>query len=232
MDQNGFEFKPLRANIAPAPSNNPPFSMLQRPNNSRKPFSFIQTQSRNNTENHSAPSTSQIPQISTTRRHVEPRMKQEPSEHTSLFPNARQQHTLIPQARNESKMQPPSHSHKLRAFTMMPPTYDNQSSFDTPQYSSSPKGSFNVHHDSRSYAHSNPNQSQEPLRSHSVAHSRSPSVQIDPDFDAEDADLSQLMSKRIREAKMVKSKLAEEVAYVLVDTRILIWFTAPRHGGA
>jgi hypothetical protein len=101
--------------------------MLQRPTNLRKPFAFIQTQSRNNAENHSAPSTSQIPQNSgSSRRQVDSlRMKQEPNDNHGIFPNARhhpqeQQPSLIPQPRNEAKTQ----SNKLRAFTMMTPAYD------------------------------------------------------------------------------------------------------------
>jgi hypothetical protein len=127
MDQ-GFDFKALRN---PTASNTAPFSMLQRPTNLRKPFAFIQTQSRNNTENHSVPSGSHgFSDAESSRRHVEPlRMKQEPNDHNSntAFSNARnhqQQPSLIPQPRNETKTQ----SNKLRAFTMMAPTpsYDRQ----------------------------------------------------------------------------------------------------------
>ncbi|KAJ7739045.1 hypothetical protein DFH07DRAFT_943990 [Mycena maculata] len=219
MDQNGFDFKALRMNTAQPAPNNPPFSMLQRPTqNLRKPFSFIQTQSRNNAEN-----TSQIPQ-SSRRQGDQPRMKQEQNDHNPIFPNPRhQQHTLIPQPRHETKTQ--SQSHKLRAF--MTPTYDERSlqqpfSADPPQYSSSPKASSHKFRpESHSYTHpSASNQTQE--RTHSpVPRSRSPSVHFEPDFDAEDADLSQLMTKRMREAKLVKSKLAEErLATAALESRL------------
>ncbi|KAJ7451799.1 hypothetical protein B0H11DRAFT_309581 [Mycena galericulata] len=234
MDQNGFDFNALRMNTAPTAPNNPPFSMLQRPaQNSRKPFSFVQTQSRNNTENRSVASVSQIPQVTGTgRRQVDPpRMKQEPNEHNSIFPSTRnhqqqQQHTLIPQLRNEAKPQSHSQSQKLRAFT----TYDERSSqqpfsVDPPQYSSSPKvPSHKFRPESHGYAHSVVNLSQEPLhplRSPSIPHSRSPSLHFDPGFDAEDADLSQLMTKRMREAKLVKSKLAEQrLATATLESRL------------
>ncbi|KAJ7141340.1 hypothetical protein C8R44DRAFT_244833 [Mycena epipterygia] len=234
MDQNGFDFKALRMNTTPteAASSNPPFSMLQRPTNSRKPFAFIQTQSRNNAENHCMPSTSQIPQFSgSSRRPADPsRMKQEPSEsHLPMFPNARnhqqQQHSLMPLPRNEVKTQSHSTSHKLRAFAMMAPAHNEQPSqqlFDAPQYSSSPKlSSFKSRPESHNYPHSSIDQSQQRLISPSIPQSRSPSVQFDPGFDAEDADLSQLMTKRMREAKMVKSKLAEErLATAALESRL------------
>ncbi|KAJ7045960.1 hypothetical protein C8F04DRAFT_1388497 [Mycena alexandri] len=221
MDQNGFDFKALRMNTAPTAPSNPPFSMLQqRPTNLRKPFAFIQTQSRNSTENHSASSAPQIPQNpGSTRRHVEPlRMKQEPNDHHA-FPNARHpqsQQSLIPQPRNELMK---TQSHKLRAFTTATPTYDehhdsSQPPFDAPQYFSSPKAPFKN-------AHSNVNRSQEPTHSPSVLYSRSPSLQVDQDFDVEDADLSQLMTKRMREAKMIKSKLAEQrLATATLESRL------------
>ncbi|KAJ7693440.1 hypothetical protein B0H17DRAFT_1060184 [Mycena rosella] len=241
MDQNGFDFKALRMNTAPGASSNPSFSniptylpMPQRPTNSRKPFAFIQTQSRKNAENSSVTSTSQVPQGS--RHHVDPlRMKQEPNDHAS--PHARhhpqQQQTLIPQPPNELKAQSHSQSHKLRAFTMMAPTYNDRSSqpyndrssqqpFDAPQHVSSPKpSSFNLLPESHNYPHSSLDQSQERPHSPSVPKSRSPSTQFDPDFDAEDADLSQLMTKRMREAKMVKSKLAEQrIATAALESRL------------
>lgn len=253
MDQNGFDFKALRMNTAPtaAASSNPPFSMLQRPTNLRKPFAFIQTQSSNNAENHSVPSTSQIPQLSgPSRRSTDAsRMKQEPNDsHPLMLPNARshhqQQHSLMPLPRNEVKTQSHSSSHKLRAFTMMAPVYNEQPSqqlcmcctllsvyrldsllVDAPQYSSSPKlSSFKSRPES--YPHSSLDQSQQRPHSPSIPQSRSPSLQFDPGFDAEDADLSQLMTKRMREAKMVKSKLAEEVrgAHTLIQRRIYSCF--------
>jgi hypothetical protein len=77
------------------------------------------------------------------------------------------------------------------------------------------------------------NKSQERPRSPSVPKSRSPSLQIDQDFDAEDADLSQLMTKRMREAKIIKSKLAEQVCtWLPLNAHIfthLHKFSAPRH---
>lgn len=82
---------------------------------------------------------------------------------------------------------------------------------DAPQYFPFPKAPFKNHN----YTHSYVNQSQEPPHSPSVLHSRSPSLQVDQDFDAEDADLSQLMTKRMREAKVIKSKLAEQVCACL-----------------
>ncbi|KAJ6494953.1 hypothetical protein DFH09DRAFT_1206052 [Mycena vulgaris] len=230
MDQTGFDFKALRMNTAPGSSTNPPFALLQRPPNSRKPFAFIQTQSRNNTENHSVPSTSQIPQLSgPTRRHADPpHMKQEPNDHNPMFPNARlhqqQQRTSIPQPRNDTKTQPHSQSNKLRAFTLMAPAYDDHSSqqpFDAPQYSSSPKAPLKARPESQSYPHSSDSQSHERPYTPSIPRSRSPSLQFDPDVDAEDADLSQLMSKRMREAKMVKSKLAEQrIATAALESRL------------
>ncbi|KAJ7680756.1 hypothetical protein DFH06DRAFT_1164106 [Mycena polygramma] len=208
MDQNGFDFNALRMNTAP--TNPPPFSMLQRAPNSRKPFSFIQTQSRNNPENQP---TTRMPQPSASgRRQVESlRMKQEPNESNAMFPHARQQQpTLIPQPRNETKPQ----SNKLRAFTMAYDEHRN-SSLDPPQYFSSPKPSFKVHSEIHDYTRSAP--SQEP----SVQKSRSPSLAFDQDFDAEDADLSQLMTKRMREAKLIKSKLAEQrLATAALESRL------------
>ncbi|KAF7357779.1 hypothetical protein MVEN_00823900 [Mycena venus] len=157
------------------------------------------------------------------RRQVEQlRMKQEPNDHNAniAFPNARhpqQPSSLIPQPRNEMKTQ----SNKLRAFTMMAPmpapipAYDDQNPdlsqppFDAPQYFSSPNPSSKIP-EIHNYAHSGINQSQESRRSPSVSRSRSPSLQIDQDFDTADADFSQFMTKRMRETKIIKSKLAEQ----------------------
>ncbi|KAJ6625740.1 hypothetical protein B0H10DRAFT_2211632 [Mycena sp. CBHHK59/15] len=98
---------------------------------------------------------------------------------------------------------------------MMTPAYDervSQQHFEPPQYSSPTEPSaFKVHPERHVYARSNHSQSQEkPRYSPSLTKSRSPSLHFDTEFDAEDADLSQLMNKRMREAKMVKSKLAEQ----------------------
>ncbi|KAJ7267591.1 hypothetical protein B0H12DRAFT_116565 [Mycena haematopus] len=233
MDQ-GFDFKAFRMNTAPTVSNNPPFSMLQRPTNSRKPFAFIQTQSRNNAENRSVPRTSQnissLPdESSSSRRQAEPlRMKQE-HDSDAIFPSTRHQQqpqSLIPQPRNEPKTITNKLAfNKLRAFTTMAPTqtYDDhhrdssQPPFDGPQYVSSPKPSFQ-NPESHSHSHSSFNQPQE----HRVVQSRSPSLQIDQDFDAlDDADLSQLMTKRMREAKIIKAKLAEQrLATATLESRL------------
>ncbi|KAJ6498847.1 hypothetical protein C8R45DRAFT_1093143 [Mycena sanguinolenta] len=94
-----------------------------------------------------------------------------------------------------------------------------QPPFDSPQYVSSPKPTFNP--ESHTYSHSDINPPQELRRSSPVVRSRSPSLQIDQDFDAEDADLSQLMTKRMREAKIIKSKLAEQrLATATLESRL------------
>ncbi|KAF8127336.1 hypothetical protein K438DRAFT_1949085 [Mycena galopus ATCC 62051] len=188
---------------SPTASNNPPFPML---------LAFIQTQSRNNTENHSLPSGSTLQRFSSdetssSRREVEPlRMKQEPNEHkpNTIFPNARhhqqQSPSLIPQPQNEMKTQ----SNKLRTFTMMAPT---------PTYDE--------------YHHRDSSQPPYHRRPSSVLQSRSLSLQLDQDFDADDADLSQLMTKRLREAKVIKSKLAEQhLATAALESRLCAQTTA------
>ncbi|KAJ7646858.1 hypothetical protein FB45DRAFT_891637 [Roridomyces roridus] len=81
-------------------------------------------------------------------------------------------------------------------------------SVDVPQYTSSPKASHKAYPEPQtSYI---PNQSQESRHPSIASHSRSPFMQLDQDFDAEDTDLSQLMNKRMRETKLIKSKLAEQ----------------------
>ncbi|KAF8199889.1 hypothetical protein K438DRAFT_671185 [Mycena galopus ATCC 62051] len=75
--------------------------------------------------------------------------------------------------------------------------------------------------ENHNYAHSNKNQPQDHRRPSSVLQSRSPSLQLDQDFDADDADLSQLMTKRMREAKVIKSKLAEQrLATAALESRL------------
>ncbi|KAF7305927.1 hypothetical protein HMN09_00746900 [Mycena chlorophos] len=182
MDPDGFDYKSLRS-AAPAPpaAAAAPFSMLQKPNNARKPFAFIQTQSRNQSENRQPPS--QIPQ---TRRSNEVRMKQEPHD-PSMFANMRQQPS-----------QPRVESSKVRAFTMGG-NFDEQ--FAPPRFSSPNPASLHAS-DPRIYAPS-------PAPSH-ASRSRSPSLTVEEAFDAEDADLSQLMAKRLRDAKLLKTKLAEQ----------------------
>ncbi|KAJ7071970.1 hypothetical protein C8F01DRAFT_1243071 [Mycena amicta] len=198
MDPHGFDYKALRT-AASAPSN-PPFSMLQKPNNSRKPFAFIQTQSRNLAENYPVQPPSQIPQANSARRSADvPRMKQEAHD-VPLFPGMRQS-TQIPQPRAEAKSQ----STKLRAFTMGNAVHDELSARQqfAPQHFSSPNPSSLHASESRNYGLP---QSPEPRH---IPKSRSPSL-VEEDFDAEDADLSQLMVKRMRDVKLLKTKLAEQ----------------------
>ncbi|KAF8201207.1 hypothetical protein K438DRAFT_1965725 [Mycena galopus ATCC 62051] len=96
----------------------------------------------------------------------------------------------------------------------------SQPPFDGPQYVSSPKPSFQMP-ENHNYAHSNKNQSQDHRRPSSVLQSRSLSLQLDQDFDTDDADLSQLMTKRLREAKVIKSKLAEQhLATAALESRL------------
>ncbi|KAK7005909.1 hypothetical protein R3P38DRAFT_3404589 [Favolaschia claudopus] len=164
---------------------------------------------------------------SRSRRQVEPlRMKQEPNDHNANFgfpaaqPHQQSHPSLVPQSRIDQ-------AKKLRAFTMNAPSATfhehpmkiSEPHFDSnaPQYASSPKITFET---PAIQSYSNP-PSQDPRRSSSVLQSRSPSVQIEEDYDAEDADLSQLMTKRMREAKIVKTKLAEQrLATAALESRL------------
>ncbi|KAF7321960.1 hypothetical protein MKEN_00718500 [Mycena kentingensis (nom. inval.)] len=178
MDPNGFDYKALRGS---QPTNTQPFAMLQKPKNSRTPFAFIQTQSRNQTENQQ-----QQPSSSATRRPLDmSRPKQEPNENPA-FGGMRQPSHPRPDGKPQSS--------QLRAFAMGNVAYDENAGQFAHNRFASPSDRYSV--------------PQSPDREH--ARARSPSLPAEEDYDADDADLSQLMAKRMRDAKLLKTKLAEQ----------------------
>ncbi|KAF7315822.1 hypothetical protein MIND_00098300 [Mycena indigotica] len=186
MDPNGFDYKALR-NAAPMPSN-PPFSMLQKPSNPRKPFASIHTQSRNQTENRLAPP-SHIAHGPGSRHALDTHnFKQEP--HDAIMFSANRQAIPQPQGKTQTS--------KVRAFTMGNAVPEDQ--HFTPRYSSPNPASRHV----SELAHLQPHNPQK------LPPSRSPSFALEQELNTEDDDVSQLLA-RLRDSKQIKAKLTEQL---------------------